>query len=117
MAIADCTHLPTCLLAGMMVSIGNPSHLNKSAVVATDCIMQAYGNFIILHKSITVPAANGDKLCHLRRELCSGGRHAGSDEGCRLQHHRRHRPLRGREGNKAVGTVGRYGDASGEAEL
>jgi hypothetical protein len=58
----DQTKDPACPLAGMMVGIGNLSHLGKSAVVATDCITQAYGNFVILHGSITVTAANGDKL-------------------------------------------------------
>ena len=51
-----------CPLAGMLVGIGNLSHLGKSAVVATDCITQVYGDFVILHGSLTVTAANGDKL-------------------------------------------------------
>ncbi|MFS0756262.1 hypothetical protein ABC383_16395 [Noviherbaspirillum sp. 1P10PC] len=58
----DAAKDPACPLAGMMVGIGNLSHLGKSAVVATDCITQAYGSFVILHGSITVTAANGDKL-------------------------------------------------------
>ena len=58
----DQTKDPACPLAGMMVGIGHLSHLGKSAVVATDCITQAYGSFVILHGSLTVTAANGDKL-------------------------------------------------------
>ena len=38
------------------------SYPSKSAVAATDCIAQVYGNFIILHGSIAVTAANCDKL-------------------------------------------------------
>lgn len=57
----EATKDPACPLAGMMVGIGNLSHLGKSAVVAADCITQAYGNFVILHGAITVTAANGDK--------------------------------------------------------
>ena len=58
----DQTKDPSCPLAGMMVGIGNLSHLGKSAVVATDCITQVHGSFVILRGSITVTAANGDKL-------------------------------------------------------
>jgi hypothetical protein len=53
---------PNCPISGMTIGTGTVSHLGRVAVVSTACIAPAGENFNILSSTITVTAANGDKL-------------------------------------------------------